>query len=315
MVNDIRLNIGFRRNIKVQKLHKRLGADGVLSLITLWAYTAEQYPLGKLHNLDADDVELAAMWPGERGVFVQTLIEIGFIDSKKQGLELHDWEKHQAWVVGAPARSEKARKGGKAKAAKVCKSAPSMLQASVEHATSTAPILSYPFPTLPILTKETDTNLPSLPASADSSVQTIVRVVPTRSGKPWPLTKEKMQDWARVFTAIDVPAECAKAALWLDDHPTRRKKPTGMSAYFSRWLGNANEKALQSRPKPEKRQGWSSMTDAQKAELDKALAEDAKYQAQLKAKKDELRNTQSTQDEQELDLGSLIAGWSGPQQG
>ena len=41
MNTDIRLSTDFFGNVKVKKLKKRLGADGVLALIALWAYCAK----------------------------------------------------------------------------------------------------------------------------------------------------------------------------------------------------------------------------------------------------------------------------------
>ena len=114
--NDIRLVIGFHRHLKIRKLHKTLGADGVLSLLVLWMYAAENRTSGLLHGLDARDIADASEWEGSPRRFIRTLVSIGLLDETDDGtMKIHDWGQHQPWISNAEARSEKARISARAR--------------------------------------------------------------------------------------------------------------------------------------------------------------------------------------------------------
>jgi len=108
--NDIRLVIGFHRHLKIRKLHKTLGSDGVLSLLILWMYAAENRKTGLLHGLDHKDIADASEWKGNPRKFVRTLVSIGLLDETDDGtMKIHDWKSHQPYISTADERSEKAR--------------------------------------------------------------------------------------------------------------------------------------------------------------------------------------------------------------
>lgn len=109
MVSDARLNIGFPHHPKTQKLRRRLGADGTWSLVCLILWTAANRSNGLLSGMTHEDLEIAAGWEGGAGVFVNTLIEVGFLDQLDDALALHDWIDHNPWAFGSDERSEKAR--------------------------------------------------------------------------------------------------------------------------------------------------------------------------------------------------------------
>lgn len=60
MNSDIRLCIGWNRHPKIVKLKRKLGAEGVLGLISLWTFAGEHRPDGILNGMDADDIAIAA---------------------------------------------------------------------------------------------------------------------------------------------------------------------------------------------------------------------------------------------------------------
>lgn len=110
MNTDIRLSTDFFANVKVKKLKKRLGADGVLALIALWAYCAKMYPDGELGKQADGDVELMADWEGEDGALESALIELGFLDVHDDGtLALHDWAENNPYVADSRARGDTQR--------------------------------------------------------------------------------------------------------------------------------------------------------------------------------------------------------------
>lgn len=106
---DIRLACGWLNHHKTRILRKKLGADGPLSLLALWCYAAENRKDGNLADLPDGVIEDVSGWDGERGVFVQALREIGWLD----GNQIHDWLEEQPWVTGTSARVVAARANGR----------------------------------------------------------------------------------------------------------------------------------------------------------------------------------------------------------
>lgn len=112
---DIRLSLEFFDHPKSKKLKKRLGLEGVMALLKLWAWTAGNRPGGMLTGLDAEAVELAADWDGEDGTFVSTLLDLRLLDDADGTFAIHDWEDHQAYASKSEERSSKAKKAAEAR--------------------------------------------------------------------------------------------------------------------------------------------------------------------------------------------------------
>ena len=117
---DIRLSVGFPDHPKTIKLERRLGFQGIRSLLSLWTWAAQNRPdgnLGGVNNhattvqrpLDEEDIEIVAKWPGEPGLFVATLVTLGWLDQTTHGYCLHEWQQHNPWVAAAMDRGDKAR--------------------------------------------------------------------------------------------------------------------------------------------------------------------------------------------------------------
>ena len=117
---DIRLSVGFPHHPKTIKLERRLGFQGIRSLLSLWTWAAQNRPEGNLGGandrsttvqrpLDEEDIEIVAQWPGEPGVFVATLVALGWLDQTAHGYCLHEWQQHNPWVAAATNRGDKAR--------------------------------------------------------------------------------------------------------------------------------------------------------------------------------------------------------------
>jgi hypothetical protein len=110
MNSDIRLSIGWNQNPKIVKLRRKLGADGVLGLITLWTYVGGQRADGVLTGMDDDDIAIVADYPGDSARFVATLAELRLIEKHGNDWAIHDWQTNNPWAAGHPARAERARK-------------------------------------------------------------------------------------------------------------------------------------------------------------------------------------------------------------
>ncbi|WP_136805056.1 hypothetical protein [Desulfosediminicola flagellatus] len=162
MTSDIRLAVSIRSHRKVKKLRRKLGAEGVLSLVYLWIGTATSKPDGILIGWDVEDIALESEWEGEPQEFVDSLINLGFLDDDGNGTyRLHNWNIHQAWVVGAKARSEKAKNAIRARWDKKAEKENSRVRNQLQYSENTTsiqdvipnkkgsntPFLSSPLPT------------------------------------------------------------------------------------------------------------------------------------------------------------------------
>jgi len=111
MNTDFRVNVAFFNHLKTKKLIQKLGKEGVFSLMSLWAYTAQNKPKGILTNLTKDDISILVDWEGEINHFLDVLIELKFLDKENNGeYSIHNWEQRNGFAYYAEERSEKARK-------------------------------------------------------------------------------------------------------------------------------------------------------------------------------------------------------------
>lgn len=111
MNTDIRLSINFWTHPKTVKLERRLGLEGVRSLQILWLWAARNRADGRLSKLDAEAIEIVADWRGASGKFVETALELVWLEEDDEGYRIHDWQEHNGWAADADKRSDKARLG------------------------------------------------------------------------------------------------------------------------------------------------------------------------------------------------------------
>lgn len=109
MNSDFRVSVDFFAHHKTKKLRRRLGYEGVVALLQLWAYAARVRPDGDLSGMEDEDIELAVDWCGEEGTLVPTLKSVGFLDEDEGGLRLHDWQENNAWAAAGESRSDASR--------------------------------------------------------------------------------------------------------------------------------------------------------------------------------------------------------------
>ena len=103
---DIRLSLGFFRDIKVRRLQRMHGDSGVIGLLKLWLFAAEHRCSGTLVDVGDEEIELITDMD-----FLDTLLKLNLVERVPGNfLRIVNWEKHQKWVMDAPARSAKARK-------------------------------------------------------------------------------------------------------------------------------------------------------------------------------------------------------------
>ena len=153
MNRDFRVSVTLATHPKTKKLMRQLGDRAFYNLIRFWTFVAQNSPDGCLDGYDIDDIEIAADWQGEPGVFFQALVDRRFIDETDAGYQVHDWEEHNGYAAHAKERSKKATKAAAARWGKPEKkneteglmlndaksNAPSIKEHSGQHASSNAP--------------------------------------------------------------------------------------------------------------------------------------------------------------------------------
>jgi hypothetical protein len=111
MNTDIRIITSFRNSRKRRRLARQLGDKAVVCLLDLWIATAVSRPEGRLNGWDELDIADEAGWDGEPEVFVNTLLDIGFLDRLEDNtFAIHNWEKHNPWAAGADRRNRDAKR-------------------------------------------------------------------------------------------------------------------------------------------------------------------------------------------------------------
>jgi hypothetical protein len=111
MNKDFRLQVSFVDHPKTIKLNR---SGMLLNLLKLWTWAAMNRPEGKLTDMNIEDIEIVSGWVGEENKFVERLVELRFLDVKKEFYILHDWAEHNPYVIHSKARSDKARKAANA---------------------------------------------------------------------------------------------------------------------------------------------------------------------------------------------------------
>lgn len=115
---DIRISVNLPEHPKFLGLKRIVGIGAMHHLVCLWRTAARLRPDGNLKGWAPGDIAEVSQYSGDPQSFTAALMECKWLDQTSDGYQLHDWDQWQPWVVGAPQRSEAARKAGKASAEK-----------------------------------------------------------------------------------------------------------------------------------------------------------------------------------------------------
>jgi uncharacterized phage protein (TIGR02220 family) len=127
MNTDIRLSVDFWDHPKTVKLERRLGLEAVKSLQILWLWAAVNRPDGVLSGMDTEDVEIAAKWAGDDGVFAAALLALRWMSEEAGTYVLYAWKERNAWAAQSDSRSDKAR------LSRMAKTHPQIYQSLIER--------------------------------------------------------------------------------------------------------------------------------------------------------------------------------------
>ncbi|MGE4469353.1 MAG: hypothetical protein AB7D47_04385 [Desulfovibrio sp.] len=118
-VQDLRLPKGFHREARFLRIRRKYGSDGVVAVLLLWDWVAEQFPTsGRLENMEIEDIaDVCCVDMRSAGLFVQDLLyNEWFLAQAEDGTYyLPRWSEEQPYVANAEARAQKARKAAEAR--------------------------------------------------------------------------------------------------------------------------------------------------------------------------------------------------------
>jgi len=262
-VEDYRVKVGWAVSPKRKRLHNALGANGVLAIMDLWGWCAQNRTDADLSDMDAEDVEMAANWAGPPGALIKVLIseKIRLLDRHEGGYRVHDWKDHNGWAVKQEGRRGKGTKGGKASAlsrrkrmenltqtklssnqiATKTESSSNQIEPVVQHAINplpspSLPSPSFPFPSLPEFNQD--------PATIKVNGKDLTEDADTVYAKENPETKRLLKKLEEERIA-EGEAEVARLAAvkesdtedeeWVDEMDPERRKNTSVWSARLEW--------------------------------------------------------------------------------
>lgn len=277
MNTDFRVSISTVSHPKIIKLIRRCGHEAFYNLVRLWTFTAQNKPTGVLSGVDAEDVEIAADWRGEPGVFFQTLIELRLLDITETGeVAIHDWQEHNGYASYAEERSAQAREAARARWDKKRHGSDAPHDADLcvhdaphdaDYANSNAPDPSPdPSPDPALTAKDScaevsqatpaapepaakqsalseDPEPEALPPALPNLEPALLRFPLAGKAGEFPITQADVNEWQESFPGVDVLQALKVCLQWNRDNPKRRKTRSGIRKHISGWLAREQNRS------------------------------------------------------------------------
>ncbi|WP_031483393.1 hypothetical protein [Maridesulfovibrio frigidus] len=117
-VSDIRLDVEFFEDFRIQKVLRQFGVEGVMGIIMLWCYCAKHFPSDSGHFpdcFDEEDLLFACKIKLDRTDYVEMLLRLEIIGKDEGHFFVCGWDEMQPWAAEARERSEKAKKAAAAR--------------------------------------------------------------------------------------------------------------------------------------------------------------------------------------------------------
>lgn len=214
-------------SMKFKKLQRLLGVPKIIAVGTLellWISTQKNAPQGDIGRFSNLEIAIECEWEGDPDELVNALVECGWLDADPTyRLIVHDWEEHcPGWLKRQLARHKRSFVTGS-----------SLLTVTPDTQEAT-PNLTQPNLTQP---KEPNGSCTEPKNGSPPTSEEAVLTFPTSgTKKTWHLTNQQLDEWADLFPAVDVLAQCRNALAWIRANDTRRKTANGMKRFLVGWL-------------------------------------------------------------------------------
>jgi len=242
---------------------RELGDRAFYCVVSLWCYTAENCPDGRLNDMDAVDVAEASIWQGDASIWLDYLINNRWLDRTVDGLMVHDWEQMQPWAARDRSKQSEANRANALKRWEKTESdanrnAIAMQSQCDSEMQSQCP---HPNPTQPI--PNTDQNTPSISPvpgdDAESHPAQIKKKDPALKPEPVQLNREtltldnltaaRIETWTRDYPGVDIDEELAGINAWCAKQTAKALKVKRWSQFIDNWMQKAlADKAAGKRP-------------------------------------------------------------------
>lgn len=199
-----------------------------------WAFVAKKSPQGDIGKWPNGAISRACFWDGDPNVFVQALIEAGFVDTHTDHrLIVHDWKDHAPrWVMSKLSRANLPIFDSSVKCSAECSN-----EKGTECSGHTVREGKG---------REGKSNTTCGEPSGSPPFITLT----ANDGSEIPITDSQCEEWGTLFPAVDVPQELRNMRAWLIANPRNRKTASGMPRFATSWLSRAQNAARKQPPKP-----------------------------------------------------------------
>lgn len=108
---------------------------------------------------------------------------------------------------------------------------------------------------------------------------------PLNTGEEYPVFQDHIQEWERLYPAVDVMQELRKMRGWLSSNPAKRKTKTGIMRFINAWLAKEQDRGgtVQASPSP-KRGKYLAASDMSSEAAKQSLVKDMDRMERLLAK-------------------------------
>lgn len=130
---SINLEVNYFEHRKTVRLVSSLGVGTDLLPIRLWTYAAKHHKAdGRLAGYLPAEIEHIMGWRGEKGLAVEALVKVGFLDPLPEGgYQVHDWLDHAGHLAIYSERAKAASAKRWSKKAKDCPPDASSIPSSI----------------------------------------------------------------------------------------------------------------------------------------------------------------------------------------
>jgi len=253
MNTDIRIKTNFLTHHKTLRLLRKIGAEGVLSLIGLWLYVAQYRPKGDISDLSPEDIAAVSLWNKDPQIFLNVLIEVGFIDetinpdgSIKR--VIHDWEEHNKFCYFAPERSEIARKNVEKRWKKKVEKSESYTNRITNCNTDCNTPIPIPIPNPNTKEKEYINNKSCIEEKDNYTQLSKESFVSSNTvnfdenSSSFKGIEKYLQKWKEAFPLVDVDGEIRQMEAWIASVPKTRWKKD-WKRFIVNWLSREQDRA------------------------------------------------------------------------
>jgi hypothetical protein len=196
----LNLDVDFFSHRKTLRLIARLGQEGPTYLFRLWSYAAKHHAEdGSLKDYLIEELEKFAEWTGQKGLLIESLQAVGFLDVLPEGgYKIHDWADHAGHLIAFKIRSVSANQ----KRWNKYKGTPEGIQQGLQQGVLQGVPMDHP-------TRSPKTDVKdsfSVPPNLTIPNLTIPKKISTRRQALEDFTvTDKIRDWARKEFSVEIP--------------------------------------------------------------------------------------------------------------